>query len=94
MRDLFASRDPEFGGVLSTLQVGDRLAAAQFHLRGTRTLHAVMIAQDAAFERYAPGLLLFQSVLKWMAASPVQPASTSASRTSVSSVSWPTGAKA
>ena len=34
LRDLFERRDPDFGGALFTLHVGDRLAAAHFALRG------------------------------------------------------------
>jgi len=70
MRELFASRQPEFGGVLFTLHMQGQLAAAHFHLRGERTIHAWMIAHDEAFERYSPGLLLFQDILRWMDGSP------------------------
>jgi CelD/BcsL family acetyltransferase involved in cellulose biosynthesis len=70
VRDLFARRDPDFGGALFTLHVGDQLASAQFYLRGRHTLHAWFIAHDPAFERYSPGLLLFQDVARWMDATP------------------------
>jgi CelD/BcsL family acetyltransferase involved in cellulose biosynthesis len=70
MRDLFDRRDPEFGGVLFTLTMGDKLAAAHFHLRGAKTIHAWMIAHDCAFERYSPGMLLFQDILRWMDGTP------------------------
>jgi CelD/BcsL family acetyltransferase involved in cellulose biosynthesis len=70
MRDLFDSKDPDFGGMLFTLHMGERLAAAQFHLRGRATIHAWMIAHDCDFERYSPGLLLFQDILRWMDESP------------------------
>jgi CelD/BcsL family acetyltransferase involved in cellulose biosynthesis len=66
MRELFASRQPEFGGVLFTLHMDGKLAAAHFHLRGRHTIHAWMIAHDSAFERYSPGMLLFQDILRWM----------------------------
>jgi CelD/BcsL family acetyltransferase involved in cellulose biosynthesis len=66
MRELFTQRDPEFGGVLFTLHIGDSLAAAHFHLRGRRTIHAWMIAHDAALDRFSPGLILFQSIARWM----------------------------
>lgn len=69
-RDLFASRDPDFGGGLFTLHIGDRLAAVHLHLRGGRTINAWMIAHDPAFERYSPGLLLFQDILRWMETTP------------------------
>lgn len=70
LRDIFASRDPDFGGVLFTLHIGDRLAAAHLHLRGAHVIHAWMIAHDPAFERHSPGLLLFQDILRWMETTP------------------------
>lgn len=70
VRDLFASRDPEFGGALFTLHFGERLAAAHLHLRGRRTIHGWLIAHDPEAERYSPGLLLFQDILRWMETTP------------------------
>lgn len=69
-RDLFASRDPDFGGALFTLHIGGRLAAVHLHLRGGGAIHAWMIAHEAEFERYSPGLLLFQDILRWMETTP------------------------
>ncbi|MET0293575.1 MAG: GNAT family N-acetyltransferase [Phenylobacterium sp.] len=66
LKALFAGRDPDFGAALFTLHFGDRLAAVHLHLRGRHTIHAWMIAHDAEFERYSPGLLLFQDILGWM----------------------------
>jgi CelD/BcsL family acetyltransferase involved in cellulose biosynthesis len=66
VRSLFESRQPDFGGVLFTLHIGERLAAAQLDLRGNRTIHSWIIAHDAEFERYSPGLILFQDILRWM----------------------------
>ncbi|HXQ45483.1 MAG TPA: GNAT family N-acetyltransferase [Caulobacteraceae bacterium] len=71
MRALHEMRDGDFGGALFTLHVGERPAAIQFHLRGARTLHAWIIAYDAAFERYSPGLMLFQEILRWMDETPL-----------------------
>jgi len=70
VEDLFRTREPDFGGGLFTLHIGDRLAAAQFNLAGARSLHAWLIAHEPAFERYSPGLLLFQSMLRWMDETP------------------------
>jgi CelD/BcsL family acetyltransferase involved in cellulose biosynthesis len=67
---LRSSRDPNFGGMLSTLHMGDRLAAVQLNLRGRHTIHSWIIAHDPEFERYSPGLLLFQSILRWMDETP------------------------
>jgi len=65
--ELFDSRDPEFGGALFTLHNGDRLAAGQFNLRGRAELHSWFIAHDPEFERFSPGLILMQEMLRWMA---------------------------
>ncbi|WP_312166105.1 GNAT family N-acetyltransferase [Phenylobacterium sp.] len=70
LRDLFQSRDPDFGAVLFTLHFGDRLAAAHLHLHGRRTIHGWLIAHDPEFERYSPGILLFQDILRWMDETP------------------------
>ncbi|MFI4935368.1 MAG: GNAT family N-acetyltransferase [Caulobacterales bacterium] len=66
VQNLFATREADFGGALFTLHIGEELAAAQFHIMGERTVHAWLIAHDEAYERYSPGLLLFQQILKWM----------------------------
>jgi len=70
LRDLFENHDPDFGGVMFTLHIGDQLAAAQFNLRGAKTIHAWIIAHDDAFERYSPGLILFGEILRWMDGGP------------------------
>jgi CelD/BcsL family acetyltransferase involved in cellulose biosynthesis len=70
MRALHEMRDGDFGGALFVLHVGDAPAAIHFHLRGASTLHAWIIAYDAAFERYSPGLILFQEILRWMDTTP------------------------
>jgi CelD/BcsL family acetyltransferase involved in cellulose biosynthesis len=70
LKQLFASRDPDFGAVLFTLHFGDRLAAVQLNLRGRRTIHAWIIAHDPELERHSPGLLLFQDILRWMDETP------------------------
>lgn len=70
MQGLLAGRQTDFGGVLFTLHMGERLAAAHFHLRGVSTIHAWMIAHDCDFERYSPGMLLFQDILRWMDGTP------------------------
>lgn len=64
---LFELRDLDFGGALFTLRTGDRLAAVHFHLRSGTTVQGWLIAHAPEFERYSPGLLLFQDILKWMA---------------------------
>jgi CelD/BcsL family acetyltransferase involved in cellulose biosynthesis len=66
VEDLFERRDADFGGALFTLHLGGELAAAHFHLYGGPVVHGWLIAHNAAFERYSPGMLLFQDILKWM----------------------------
>lgn len=66
VRGLFTSRDPDFGGILFALHIGDKLAAAQLDIRGGRNIHSWIIGHDPAFERYSPGMLLFQDILRWM----------------------------
>lgn len=68
LNELFESRDPDFGGALMTMHIGDRLAAAQFNIRGGLELHSWFIGHDEAFERYSPGLVMFHEILRWMAA--------------------------
>jgi CelD/BcsL family acetyltransferase involved in cellulose biosynthesis len=70
LRGLFAERSKDFRGGLLTLHIADRLAAVQFNLLGRHTVHAWIIAHDEAFERYSPGLILFQDILKWMDQTP------------------------
>jgi CelD/BcsL family acetyltransferase involved in cellulose biosynthesis len=68
--DLLETRDADFGGGLYTLHLGDELVAAHFHLRGGGTIHGWLIAHDPKFERYSPGLMLFQDILKSLDAGP------------------------
>ena len=70
VRQLFGSRDPDFGGVLFTLHVGETLAAAQLDIRGGATVHSWIIGHDSAFDRYSPGMMLFQDILRWMDTAP------------------------
>ena len=70
VRDLFQSRDPDFGGVLFTLHVGEALVAAQFNIRSHGAINSWLIGHDPAFERWSPGMILFQDILRWMDSSP------------------------
>ncbi len=70
VEELFARRDPAFGGSLFTLHLGDQLAAVHFHLCGGGTVHGWLIAHTPEFERYSPGLMLFQDILRWMDGGP------------------------
>ena len=68
--DLFNARQDGFGAALFTLHIGDTLAAAQLNLLGRHTIHSWIIAHEDTFERYSPGLILFQDILKWMDGTP------------------------
>jgi CelD/BcsL family acetyltransferase involved in cellulose biosynthesis len=70
LRDLARGDAPGCRGAFFALHIGGSLAAVQFNLLGARTVHAWIIGHDEAFERYSPGLLLFQDVLRWMDATP------------------------
>lgn len=67
---LFERREPDFGGGLYTLHLGERLAAVHLHLRGEHTIHGWLIAHNPDLERYSPGLMLFQDILKSMDGTP------------------------
>lgn len=69
IESLFADEGAKLG-MLFTLHVGDQLAAVQLNLRGSRTIHAWIIAHEPALERYSPGLVLFGEILRWMDSSP------------------------
>lgn len=68
--DLFKRRDPDFGGGLYTLHLGERLAAVHFHLRSEHTIHGWLIAHNPELERYSPGMMLFQDILRSMDGTP------------------------
>lgn len=70
VRELFERRDPDFGAGLFTLHFGDKLAAVHLHLHGRKTIHGWIIAHDPQFEKYSPGILLFQDILRWMDGTP------------------------
>lgn len=70
LKRLFERREPDFGAALFTLHFGGQLAAAHLHLHGRRTVHGWIIAHDPQFERYSPGILLFQDILRWMDSTP------------------------
>jgi CelD/BcsL family acetyltransferase involved in cellulose biosynthesis len=63
---LFMTRGTGFGGGLYTLHCGERLIAAQFYLRGEKTLHAWLCAHDRSLDRFWPGLLLSAGIMRWM----------------------------
>ncbi|MHB8466947.1 MAG: GNAT family N-acetyltransferase [Acidimicrobiales bacterium] len=58
LRNLLATQEPGFGGVLSALYAGDRLLAAHFGIRTERVLHWWYPAYDPAAAPFSPGWLL------------------------------------
>jgi len=67
---LFDQGEAEFGGALFTLRVDGKLAAAQFNLRGATAINSWLIGHDPQFERWSPGMILFQDILRWMGGQP------------------------
>jgi CelD/BcsL family acetyltransferase involved in cellulose biosynthesis len=70
LRELRAGPDAGIGGVLFELRIDGKLAAVQYNLLGEGVVHAWIIAHDEAFERYSPGLILFQEIARWMDGTP------------------------
>ncbi|NHA15371.1 GNAT family N-acetyltransferase [Thioalkalivibrio sp. XN279] len=54
----------EFGGTLSALYVGDRLAAVHFAMRSRTVWHSWFPAYDDEFRQYAPGLILLVHMIQ------------------------------
>jgi CelD/BcsL family acetyltransferase involved in cellulose biosynthesis len=65
VRSLFERRDPAFGGALFTLLINGEAAAMHFALRNQGVLHAWFIGHEPAFERYSPGVVLIDHILRW-----------------------------
>ncbi|GIH22352.1 cellulose biosynthesis protein CelD [Acrocarpospora phusangensis] len=63
MTRLLHTRDPEFGGVLSTLHAGPHLVAAHFGIRSGNVLHWWFPVYDPAFSQLAPGWMLLRELV-------------------------------
>jgi len=63
LRRLLHTRDPEFGGVLSTLHAGPHLLAAHFGIRAGAVLHWWFPVYDPQFAGLAPGWMLLRELL-------------------------------
>jgi CelD/BcsL family acetyltransferase involved in cellulose biosynthesis len=68
VRDLFELQTPEFGGLLSTLEIDGQLAAAHFGFHSRDVLHYWFPVYDHQFSKYGPGLLLFLEIAREMEA--------------------------
>lgn len=63
MHRLLHTREPGFGGVLSTVHIGDRLVAAHFGIRSGQVLHWWFPVYDPAFAQLSPGWILLREVI-------------------------------
>ncbi|MBN1171690.1 MAG: GNAT family N-acetyltransferase [Micromonosporaceae bacterium] len=63
LHDLLHTRDPAFGGLLSTLHAGEHLIAAHFGLRSGPVLHWWFPVYDPAFARLSPGWMLLREMV-------------------------------
>ncbi|HEX4814806.1 MAG TPA: GNAT family N-acetyltransferase [Nonomuraea sp.] len=60
---LLHTRDPDFGGVLSTVRAGPHLLAAHFGLRSGGVLHWWFPVYDPAHAKLAPGWILLRELV-------------------------------
>lgn len=65
VHQLHEQAQPGCEGVLFTLHVGERLAAAHFALVGHGVVHAWFIGHEEDFSRYSPGVVLIADILRW-----------------------------
>jgi CelD/BcsL family acetyltransferase involved in cellulose biosynthesis len=63
MTRLLHTRGTDFGGVLSTVHVGDRLLAAHFGIRSGGVLHWWFPVYDPEFSAYSPGWILLRELV-------------------------------
>jgi CelD/BcsL family acetyltransferase involved in cellulose biosynthesis len=61
---IHATQTPGFAGVLSTLYIGDNLAAVHMGMRSEKVLHWWFPAYDPAFGKASPGLILLTMLTK------------------------------
>ncbi|MCG8650347.1 MAG: GNAT family N-acetyltransferase, partial [Pirellulales bacterium] len=67
---IFEADDPDFGGALFVLRVGDRIAAVNFCLRSETVLHGWFLAHDPELSTFSPGLVLFVELIRAMDGTP------------------------
>lgn len=63
-RGLIYTDEPDFGGILTVLRVGDRPAALHLGLRSNTVWHYWITAYESAFARYSPGLVMLCEMIK------------------------------
>lgn len=59
LKALLHYHTPHFSAVLSTLHIGDRLAAAHFGMRSNGVLHAWFPVFEHDLSRYSPGMIMW-----------------------------------
>ena len=64
MTDLMATDEPGFGGLLSVLRAGDRIAALHLGLRSHIVWHYWIPAYNPKLSRYSPGIILLDQMLR------------------------------
>jgi CelD/BcsL family acetyltransferase involved in cellulose biosynthesis len=64
LRRLCAVDEPEFGGVLSSLRVGERIVAVHMGMRSRTVLHWWFPAYDPVYARYSVGIILLLRIAK------------------------------
>jgi CelD/BcsL family acetyltransferase involved in cellulose biosynthesis len=72
VRRLLAHRDADFGARLAVLRAGDRVVGAEIGLRGGATYHLWFPIYDAAFARFAPGMLMTLKTLEAAASAGIE----------------------
>ena len=65
LENLSANRAPDAHGVLSTLHIGDDLAAVTYCMRSRSVLHYWFPAYEEVFAKQKPGLALLLSLAEW-----------------------------
>lgn len=65
--ELLKSSDPNARGVLSTLSIGDEVAAIAYCMRSDAVLHYWFPAYEAQFAKQQPGLALLFDLAEWAA---------------------------
>jgi CelD/BcsL family acetyltransferase involved in cellulose biosynthesis len=63
MHRLLHTRDRAFGGILSTLHIGDHLVAAHFGIRSDHVLHWWFPVYDPAYAQLSPGWVLLRELV-------------------------------
>lgn len=65
LENAFERPEEGFRAALFTLCVGGRTVAANLSVLGRGVVHAWFISHDPDFQRYSPGVILFDEILRW-----------------------------